>query len=149
MKSYTDREQSKKLEKILPLESADMTYCAITDGMREKMIIKDCWEVNVGLDTAIKENLFSYKYGYMIPCWSLAALLDVLPNDWWGYNKHYFLEISKMGDMSAPYIVSYFRFREQYDGANFGRITHISFQSDNPVDACYEMILKLHELKLL
>ena len=42
-----------------------------------------------------------------------------------------------------------FRFREQYDGANFGRITHISFQSDNPVDACVDMIDTLYELKIL
>ena len=47
IKSYTDISQSKKLAEILPLESADMTYCAITEGMREKMTIKKlgskCW----------------------------------------------------------------------------------------------------------
>ena len=31
MKAYTDLEQSKKLAKILPLESADMTYRPIMD----------------------------------------------------------------------------------------------------------------------
>jgi len=68
MKSYTDIEQSKKLAKILPLESADMCYS--NDG------------------TAIKIDANSYTVRYsmwkdyvveIIPCWSLAALLDLMP----------------------------------------------------------------------
>lgn len=78
MKAYTDINQAKKLKEVLPTESANMTYCAITEGIREKMIIKD-WQVNIGLDIAIKKNLFSYRNGYMIPCWSLTALLRLMP----------------------------------------------------------------------
>ena len=63
MKSYTDVEQSKKLAEILPLESADM-FLAI-DGtlpIMSKYIID-------GLVPADKTA---------IPCWSLAALLNIL-----------------------------------------------------------------------
>ncbi len=132
IKSYTSLDQSKKLAEILPLESADMHYVLI--------------------DT--ESELYSAGLGEYIgilphyPCWSLSALLDVLPADYIAH-KHYFLEISKMGDNTKPYEVRYFRFREQSDGANFGRIIHISYTADNLVDACVEMIIKLHELKML
>ena len=61
MKSYTDLEQSKKLAKILPLESADMHY-VLTDSDQE----------------TYSPGLEKY-YGVLpsIPCWSLAALLGV------------------------------------------------------------------------
>ena len=76
---YTTIEQSKRLVELgLDLNTADMTYCAITEGARNKMIIKD-WKVSIGLDAAIKNNLFSYREGYMYPAWSLDALLQVIP----------------------------------------------------------------------
>lgn len=132
IKSYTSLEQSKKLAEFLPLESADMSW--VSNGLGKPFArtipIKGDPEELCG-------------------CWSLAALINILPVDWWDYNKHYFLEISKMGDISKPNEVRYYRFREQSDGADFGRITHISFQSNNLVDACYEMIIKLKELKIL
>jgi len=125
IKSFTSLEQSKKLAEILPIESADMTYCAITEGMREKMTIKN-WEVNVGLDIAIKENLFSYRNGYVVPCWSLAALLNVLPNG----------IVMNKDSQNGRY-----HFSSKYIG------TYVT--ADNPVDACYKLILKLNELNLL
>lgn len=130
MKSYTDIEQSRKLAKILSLETADMTYCAITEGMREKMLIKD-WQVNIGLDVAIKENLFSYRNGYMFPCWSLSALLSVLPQlvRLVGTSKDSYWYCECVNDNNQWY-------------AGFG-------SADNPVDACYKMILKLNEQNLL
>ena len=79
MKAYTDLEQSKVLADILPVNTADMTYYAITDRIQGKKIIKD-WEVDIGLDIAIKENLFSYRNGYVVPCWSLGALLEAIPH---------------------------------------------------------------------
>ena len=63
MKAYTDIEQSKVLAEFLPLESADMGlyYSRNPNAARNQM-----W---VGTKT---ENAD-------IPCWSLAALLNVLP----------------------------------------------------------------------
>lgn len=67
MKSYTDLEQSKKLAEILPIESADMLYyCNKSNNIpiSQYPFIR-----------SFKENgTFSYLY-----CWSLAALLQVLP----------------------------------------------------------------------
>ena len=62
MKSYTDLEQSKKLAEFLPLESADMFYTLIDQGLY--------LEVKQGIEPS-KDD---------IPCRSLAALLGVLPN---------------------------------------------------------------------
>jgi len=138
MKSYTDLEQSKKLAKILPIESADMTYCAITEGMREKMTIKN-WEVNVGLDIAIKKTLFSYINGYMIPCWSLAALLDALPVSC-DEGIHCLALINSNPNGQVDWLCCY----EDCNGNLM-----MECYGTNQVDACYEMILKLNEQKLL
>ena len=135
MKSFTDIEQSKKLAEILPIDSADMYY-------HNRVDIPDNFPLPI--EWKHSNKLLSQE----IPCWSLAALIKLLPSELF-LSRHYFLEISKMGDNSTPYEIRYYRFRESSDGADFGRITHISYSSQNLVDACYEMILKLHEQKLL
>lgn len=60
-----------------------------------------------------------------IPCWSVVALLEVIRN-----NGRYELQMYEGG---------------YYFEAN-GFMTESYF---SPVDACYEMILKLHKLNLL
>ena len=114
IKSYTDIEQAKKLAEILPLESADMYYMETspnnyTIGVLQRM------ERDMLLNQA--------EYYKMFPCWSLTALLNVLP--------------SATLDSSDDH---YFRFHcmERY-----------TEWFDSPVDACYEMILNLNELNLL
>lgn len=66
IKSYTDLEQAKKLKEILPAESADMYYF---DNLP---VPKVGYSVEV-------EKLYSKTNIDYIPCWSLAALLQVLP----------------------------------------------------------------------
>lgn len=134
MKAFTDLEQSQKLAEILPLESADMWFHPYPND--------EYWYdvPNVG-NADLKYN--------QLPCWSLAALIDILPADWWGYTEHYFLEISKMGDVSAINEVRYYRHRKDIDGANYSRITHISHTAENLIDACVNMIITLYEHKLL
>lgn len=68
MKSYTDIEQSKKLAEILPLESADMRYHTISHCNPYP-----CDEIvyTVDFDKASHND---------IPCWSLAALLELMPD---------------------------------------------------------------------
>lgn len=106
MKNYTDIEQSKKLKEILPVESADMFY--LSDGK-----VKLMWEhlKNIPLTA---------------PCWSLAALCEVLPK------IHGLKPIIDLEEISI-----------QYSGIDIYVI------ADNPVDACYETIIKLHERKIL
>ena len=104
-KAFTSLEQSRKLAEILPLESADMYY----EWPNKKIHFKDD------------------KYNGMGgSCWSLAALLGVLPND---TSLLYFDDAYQMVYDKKPYV--------------------ISDKFDNPVDACYEIITKLHELKML
>ena len=61
------------------------------------------------------------------PCWSLTSLLSVLPNACCGIDK---------GD--GKYVASYLVSNECG-----------TYTSDNPIDACVNMIEYLHELKLL
>lgn len=124
MKSYTDKEQSKKLAKILPIESADMTWRQVTNNLTEEFI----WKPTIGLDGAIKENLFSYRNGYILPCWSLSALLKILP---------------------SPHLEAYDN--DTWVCSVFNKNNHFIDNSYGiePVDVCYEMIMKLKENNLL
>ena len=128
IKSYTDLEQSKKLAEILPLESADMHYNNISikginyvDAHRVELM-KYNRAIKV-LSKCITNPLLE-----IIPCWSLAALLKVIPKI--VNNETLFIETS-----AALWHVGY-------------RNVYIA-RADNPVDACYEMIIKLNELKML
>ena len=118
MKSYTDIEQSKKLEEILPLESADMEYMFLKkDGSKVSNVpfVKDGFE----------EPECCYTF---IPCWTLTALLGVLPYP------------SLHKTFSGWRCDSYNK-----EGTN----CKLGESLDNPVDACVAMTERLHELNLL
>lgn len=127
MKAYTDLEQSKKLTEILPIESADMSWC--NNSIRG---VNYTNEYSANLYT-IKEMQECFdkalngwdKYWKLFPCWSLAALIKVMP---FGY----FIHPTKNG-VTIKY--------------DYGK--EVIAISDNLVDACYKMILKLHEQKLI
>ena len=120
IKSYTDLEQSKKLAEILPVESADMFYCKLDRSFEG---ILDNWEIHLGNIPKYRSEIAEY-----VPCWSLAALLSILPQ------PH--LERFDKG----TWICSVFNKDNHFiDNAS----------KNDPVDACYELILKLNELKLL
>lgn len=111
IKSYTDLEQSKVLAKFLPLDSADMWwnyYSVTTDDTTPQIIHLDTpWAGSFNLSNK-PDN---------IPCWSLVALLHVMPDK--------VIEGDDDNHILPPVKV------------------------DNLVDACYDAIIKLHELKLL
>lgn len=109
MKSYTNIPQSKKLAEKLPLRSADMHYERVYFEGK-----KSDWFVALG--PPIKSD-------DIIPCWSLAALLSVLP--------------SASLDSSDDH---YFRLhcKEMF-----------SEWHDNPVDATFEMVELLHKENLI
>ena len=120
IKSFTDVTQSKVLAEILPIESADMWWsrCTITDFgdgvLKVSYAVEPC---NISQFRNTKED---------VPCWSLAALLDIL------YNGIVMNKDSQNGR---------YHFSSKYVG------TYVT--ADNPIDACYEMILKLHEQNIL
>ena len=136
-KSYTDIEQSKKLAEILSLESADGFWSYHDKWCSEG----DEWEgyedyprAEPYLEYTRKENEWKEDKSD-IPCWSLAALLGVLPDFIGDYGKCLYYDV---GGYYCGYMV---------DGDFM--LTIEETNADNQIDACYEMILKLHEQKLL
>ena len=111
IRSYATIEQSKVLANILPLESADMCY-------------------PLPCEDGDKPLLEQGGFG-STPCWSLASLLDILPN---GTN------ITKDEADTE---------NEKYMCVAEAKGDIVSTFGNNPVDACYEMIMRLNELKML
>lgn len=134
IKSFTDLEQSKKLAEILTIESADMSYSFNFDsGIYE-------------ISTTPYKSWVVPKYaqpddgfGQVIPCWSLAALLDIIDGiKMYGMNRvtmivgkydgnQWFVELERVHDNSSAMLTA----------------------SKQLIDACVEMIIKLHDKKLL
>lgn len=124
MKSYTDLPQSKKLAEILPIGSADMRYAPFGDThpwfLSNDLIEKDS-----------------------TPCWSLSALLDVLPFHLIVNNQRYAFSMHKgLNKDGETYMI-------RYNVFNTDVCLYATDYYNNTVDACYEMVLKLHELNLL
>lgn len=130
MKSYTSLEQAKKLAEFLPLESADMTlpfrHSKNDEYIPGYVVSRDYVEVyNEMMKLPLMEKEDVCKL--IQPCWSLAALLGVLPR---------IGGIKPVLDLETNCI--------QYPSD-----IDLSVTADNSVDACAEMILELHEQNLL
>ena len=117
IKSHTDLEQSNILAKILPLESADMYYSKY-NTIHANTLYSSC------------DRQYFHVREYT-PCWSLAALLGVLPE---GIIEKFYVPNLQKED--GKYSIAY--------GDD-----ELLCIADNPVDACVKMILKLHKLNLL
>lgn len=117
MKSYTDLEQSKKLAKFLPIESADMWHHGFFISRRMCKI-----EYNP------PAPYHSVTPQWDCPCWSLAALLSVLEHP-----------RCFQGDKPIYWFCGCFGKDKLYHEVEAG----------NPVDACYDMVMRLNELNLL
>ena len=121
IRAYTTIKQSKRLAEILPLKSADMDYIPITNIDGEYSVEVNEWD-----------NEHVIEEGWT-PCWSLSSLLNILPD-----KLQIILAINDFqGDRKERYAI--------------GSVKHNNYDcyADNPIDACVEMILKLHELKML
>ena len=135
MKSYTDLEQSKKLAEIFPIESADMGwyYSRNPQAARNQM-----W---VGTKA---ENAD-------IPCWSLAALLDLLPSEFTTVGKYatttYEIKIRKykfVNDVDI-YQIAYGNYKFYEDGNSSWKDMINTGQKEELIDAAFEMICWLKE----
>ena len=124
MKSYTDIEQSKRLAEILPIESADMYYT------KDSLENYYCPIPLIGKYSAIHDQ---------IPCWSLAALLNILPvscDD----EQHCLALINHNPNEKTEWLCAY--------EDNKGNLM-MECYADNQIDACVAMIEKLNEQNLL
>lgn len=134
IKSFTSLEQSKKLAEILSIESADMYYILMPDGAYNHFPL-------IGRKTELADNTD-------IPCWSLAALLDVLPNKIVSHETAFEEEDTEgINDIYYKCIESIEN--DHYMCCYSGNGYKYKYVADNPVDACVAMIEKLHELNLL
>lgn len=119
IKSYTDLEQSKRLAEFLPLKSADCYW----DYDEMQGFHRISWFE----DGFNKESQLGYNENNVC-AWSLAALLNVL---------------------SFPSLHKTFTgwrcdaYNKKGTNCKFGE------SADNSVDTCFEMIVKLHELKCI
>ena len=119
---WTSIKQSEMLKTFLPIESADMHYWLAWRGdvSEEKK--------NTPKPGIPCKDIRKYLW---CPCWSLIALLNLF--DW---PK---LSTSSLGDGTIGVMISTYPNGYRHDSGWF----------DNPIDACYEMICKLHKQKLL
>lgn len=135
MKSYTDIEQSKKLAEILPIESADAWWAERYGG---KVTHGGQYIVNeepIYYISFIKPSEINYSQDTVkdIPCWSLAALLEVMPKQLGRYTLTFYW-------CDDSWCCSYID-----DGSEIKETS----SANNPVDAAVEMIVKLKEKDLL
>lgn len=119
MKAFTDISQSKILAKILPIESADMFYLKIPNSSSVGYNYSD---LPYFATLGMKDNL---------PAWSLAALLELIQDD---------IKIEKtLFDQSDLFTYSIL-------SDTFGYRT---YEHEELIDACVEMIIKLKEKGLI
>ncbi len=130
-KIATDISQSKKLAKILPLESADMMW---NNSSIRGVDYVDAFHLDTApykdiVDTSwVKSHKSINPMFEVVPAWSLSALLKVI--------KEYTLQT--IADRSV-FIVSEVGFFDSVQSELY----------DEPIDACVEMIEKLKERNLL
>ena len=105
IKSYTDLEQSKKLAEILPLESADM--------MHDRLIV------------------IPFNDGSLTPCWSLAALLKLIPS--YIIQGEVYFGILDLNECCLKY--------QTNDGVDLLETKYY----DDYIDAAFEMVVWLKE----
>ena len=138
IRSYTSLEQSKKLAEILPIESADMHYNVVGDA-----IIGD-YQSGISnarsVAKAYKKNPDEFAKN-VIPCWSLAALLNYL-------REIDFVPEIDANEFSVTMNINFYE-DEEAELLSLAAVHNIKVKAESFIDACVEMILKLHEQKLL
>ena len=141
MKSYTDLEQSQKLAKILPIESADVWWAERYGG---KVTHDGQYIVNeepIYYISYIKPSEINYSQDTVkdIPCWSLAALFNYL------CEIDFFPEI----DADKSGVTMNINYYDGEDESLLVPIHNIKVKAESFIDACVEMIFTLKEKDLL
>lgn len=138
MKLYTDLEQSERLIKILPLDSADMALCSkvqplMTDYISAKKKFSNAGEISID------------------PCWSLAALLDLLPSEIIYFGTTYEIQIRKYSLTKGINLhqIAYGNVKIDVDGQFSFKDMVNTGEKENLVDACVQMIIELNKMNLL
>lgn len=129
-KIATDLEQSRKLAKILAIDTADMHYVREVTDFRGNSVDGEWSQVKYGSPNShyanyIVQNFTSYE---VIPAWSLSSLLTIIMERLYDKGWHYFsLEVYFNGDYHIDSEVLTTKLHE------------------DAIDACVEIIIKLKE----
>ena len=132
MKAYTDIEQSKKLVEILSTDSADHHYVRKTCDFMGNPVDGKWSEPKYGNPNSkyahyMVQNFTNYE---TLPCWSLTALLDLMP------------ERIKIGEELSFCLT----LKKSSTGFGFGyNLNGSTFVKNNPIDAAFEMVCWLKE----
>jgi hypothetical protein len=138
MKAYTDIDQSKELAEILPLESADMYY---DRGGLPSFVDK----------YVTHESIKNDKYHHLIPCWSLAALMNLLPSEFTEKGKYsettYHIDIRKysLTEDVDLYQIAYGNYKFYEDGNSSWKDMINTGEKENLIDAVFQMVIWLKE----
>ena len=138
MKSFTSVEQSKKLAEILPIESADLWWAERYKGEVMDNGHYVVAEKPVYYQSFPQPSKYNYSQDIIkdIPCWSLAALIEQLPDD---LIINGCSAVLWMGKKQVCY------YRRDDDTSVFEYLS----KGDNLLDAIVEMIIKLKKDNLL
>lgn len=140
MESFTNLEQSKRLAKILPIESADMYWFNEHIEMTQtkyRLFVVD--KSNKYVDF-FKSYAIAVDNNEIIPCWSLAALLEQLDDE---------ITDEDGNDYNLTIVKENLQYQLCYNDS-WGQVEDIETDYyDDLVYACYVMIIKLHEKGLL
>ena len=120
MKNHTNLPQSKVLATFLPIESADMKWFVPADNEGE--FVEDVSLIKYKSEYNLFEKVTDWDDTPYIPCWSLDALLKLIPN---------------------------FNMFKRTIECRIETTNHLVVKACEPIDACYEMIVKLYEKNLL
>ena len=142
MKAYTDIEQSKKLAEILLPESADMARCGgenviMTDYISAKKKFSVCGELTI------------------TPCWSLAALINLLPSEFTTENKFgtfkYTIRIRKykLTEDIDVHQIAYGNYKFYDDGSSSWKDMINTGEKEELLDAVFDMICWLKKNDML
>ncbi len=126
-KIYTSVEQSRKLAEILPIESADMCY-------------------TLPCEDGDKPLLEQGGFG-STPCWSLAALMNILPSYFKYFETIYHIRIRKyllIEDVDL-YQIAYGNYKYYEDGSSSWKDMINTGEKENLLDAAFDMICWLKE----
>lgn len=130
IKACTDIPQSKILADILPLDTADMKWYF----WKEEIDAPKCPTFGYSKDAA---EFYKSTEAVYLPCWSLSALLSLIPKHIKGHNV---LRVDIDENTFALW----------YDEIGLGVNTKLpNITNESAVDACVNMIEKLHEQNLL
>ena len=136
IKRYTDISQAKILDEILSSKGADMCFKCFEEETYDLIFC----EVSYSEWAKEYKVLFDKAGLQVIPCWSLSALISIIPQEL--FDGEYIINITE-GTINR-WIITYDHCENRIH-SYYG----LSTAADNLVDACYKMIIKLKERNLL